>query len=353
MNTAFAIAYPTERSLPGQVLRPLIDPRAYLRTMHLLLMFPLGIGYFVFFVTIFAVGGSLVWTLIGPPLLLVAMFVSLRLGDLEAWMVNFVARVDIRRPPSTLEGVTSFRQRVWARAIDPSTWTGLVYEFAQFPIGIAGFVLVVSAFSVAGFLLVAPLIVWQGNEPLFGREALGIAIDTPLEALAFVPVGLLLLLLSLHLVIAFSVVHAMWAKLMLGSRSRRAAMPQTAPEGPASPPVPPVALLPPVEPKTADDFEALEPPSVSFQSQAGDLAAVAALTAREREVLLLLARGFSNADIGETCYISEGTVKTHVGNILAKLELRDRTQAVIFAYEAGVVRPGATHEAARQGAVSR
>jgi DNA-binding NarL/FixJ family response regulator len=55
----------------------------------------------------------------------------------------------------------------------------------------------------------------------------------------------------------------------------------------------------------------------------------------------LLARGYSNADVCEMCYISEGTVKTHVRNILAKLNLRDRTQVAVFAYESGLVRPRA------------
>ena len=96
-------------------------------------------------------------------------------------------------------------------------------------------------------------------------------------------------------------------------------------------------LAPAVTRAVIDEFARHEPPTPREPPRA-----VTELTPREQEVLELLVRGLSNPEICERLVISEATAKTHVARILQKLNLRDRVQAVIYAYETGLVAPGST-----------
>jgi DNA-binding NarL/FixJ family response regulator len=93
-------------------------------------------------------------------------------------------------------------------------------------------------------------------------------------------------------------------------------------------------LAPAVTRRLIEDFVRRPPPGDATAHQ------LEQLTAREREVLAQIARGRSNSEIAAELFLSPATVKTHVNRIFSKLDLRDRVQAVVFAYEVGLVRPG-------------
>ena len=97
-------------------------------------------------------------------------------------------------------------------------------------------------------------------------------------------------------------------------------------------------LAPAITRRLVEKFAA---PAPAVRAPGAPAGRIDALTARELEVFRLLARGLSNAELAAALHVSEATVKTHVTRILAKLQLRDRAQAVVAAYESGLVTPGA------------
>ncbi|MGH3250385.1 MAG: response regulator [Trebonia sp.] len=100
-------------------------------------------------------------------------------------------------------------------------------------------------------------------------------------------------------------------------------------------------LAPAVTRRLISEFARLRPQTVAgISGAAGRPVALAALTPRETEVLCLVAEGLSNTEIAARLVVTEETVKTHVSRVLSKLGLRDRTQAVVAAYESGLVVPG-------------
>lgn len=105
-------------------------------------------------------------------------------------------------------------------------------------------------------------------------------------------------------------------------------------------------LCPPVTARLLDRLAALP------ADDAADPPGLERLTEREREVLHLLGRGLTNAEIAERLVLGETTVKTHVGRVLRKLGLRDRVQAVVYAYEHGLVVPGSSGRGGAGGTVS-
>lgn len=348
MRRALARAYPPGSSLARLLFRPLIDPWSYLRTVHLLFLFPLGLAYFVVIVVGLATGIGLLITLAGPPLLLATLYVTRWLGDAEAWIVRHLHRMELRRPPTTIER-GSYRNQVRARLVDPTSWTGIVYLVLQFPLGILTFSMLVVSTTFGVALVAIPFL--GDNHPLINvgdDEVRFVVVDGASMAqrwIAFVA-GLALLFAQVHLTNLISALHAGWAALMLGSRAPHIVpgAPLAGPAGPAGPTAPEDA---PADDPQPDGF------SIDHLAAGGvarlhlvndhDAGVIASLTPREVEVLRLIARGYSNAEIAEAFVVSEGTVKTHVKRVLAKLDVRDRTQATIWAFDRGLVLPASAN----------
>jgi len=355
----FRVAYPTGRSAWARVLGAPFEAQTYLRALHLLLMFPLGIAYFVVFVTLFALGFSLIWTFIGPAVLLVALYATRWLGDIEAWMARHVGGIELRRPPTAIERGLSFRTQVKTHLTDPTTWTGLAYLVLQFPIGIAAFVAIVTLTATGGAFAVAPVWSWVTGEPLRVLDTTEVSgVVEPLLVIG----GLAILVLEAHLVKLASAGHVTWARLALGSRAphihpRPGGLREDGPDDDTSRPEPPAPVAtdppprleaprpepppaPPAPPApAAPQFDGGAASVGLAQATAGLDARLAELTPRELEVLQLIGRGYSNAEIAETFVISEGTVKTHVKRIFAKVGVNDRARAAVLAFDTGVVRP--------------
>jgi len=179
-----------------------------------------------------------------------------------------------------------------------------VYLFAQFPLGIGTFVGLVVVSSVAITFVGVPIAIAVFNLKLEFGGVLP-EVDTVSEGLVLVPIGLFALLVEVHLVNLVSALHATWARLMLASKAKTI---PTIPED--------VGPSPSGRNGGLDDVS-VQPPSVlAGRGPAPELTGLASLTRREQEVLQLIARGHSNAEIAEAFVISEGTVKTHVKRVL-------------------------------------
>jgi RNA polymerase sigma factor (sigma-70 family) len=347
MREAFRLAYPSGRPWWRHIVAPVNDPWTYLRALHLFFIVQVALPYVVALVVLVSVGMMLIWTWFGPALLLLALYLSRWAGDVEAWLIRRVHRVELRRPPTAIERDQPFRSQVWTRLSDPTTWTGLVYLLAQLPFGIVAFLIVIgmSFFSVT--FTIAPLFIGPENPLDFGVMPGGerFVIDDRRDAWWLPLAGSALMLSQLHLVNVLSAVHAGWARLMLGSRA-----PHIAPRSPLDPGAPtgpdghedndgPGRPAPSPLPGGGSSVVAAQDTAhpITEEASALALASLATLTPRELNVLRLIARGYSNAEIAEALVVSEGTVKSHVKRVLAKLSVRDRTQAAVFAYEHRVV----------------
>ncbi len=191
--------------------------QTWLNILYLLLSFPLGVFYFVFFVTGFSVGVPLIIIWVG--LLILALVLTAWQGFIlfERGMAITMLREDI--PPAQLADLSgkSTLQKIGAWFTNPVTWKGLLFLLAKFPLGIASFVIFVTLSALSLSFLAAPLI--YRNMPIgitWGWNNF-YQIDTLTEAVLACLAGVLLVFVSLHVFNGAAWLWAKFARLMLGS----------------------------------------------------------------------------------------------------------------------------------------
>jgi hypothetical protein len=168
-------------------LRPLITARGWTQLTHHLLGLPLGTAYFIWLVTGFSTGLGLAITIVGIPLLTLVLAATRPLLMFERGLAHALLGTNL--PPVTVaprgEGWFGRLKAYWT---DGTTWRGVGYLLARFPIGIATFTIALTAYSVALWCLAAPLLA-----PLDAMDLGFWEPDTVLEGLAFVPFGVMAL----------------------------------------------------------------------------------------------------------------------------------------------------------------
>lgn len=217
--------------------------QTYLNMLYLLFSFPLGLFYFVFLVSGLAIGISTIIIWIGLLFLLAVFAVWYALIVFERQLAIWMLREEI--PPIVREEIPN--QTTWQRFVsavkNPVTWKGLLYLFAKFPLGVFSFVVLVTLLAVSLALLTMPiyysLFPAQVDITLFNGIRNPVIIDTLAEALTASLIGLLLTIVSMHILNGLAWVSGKFARVMLGDFSTTAT-PHAPVEAPASPEPPAV-----------------------------------------------------------------------------------------------------------------
>ena len=187
------------------------EPQSYLNIVYLLLAFPLGTFYFVFLVTGLSLGFGLIITLVGIPILLLVLSGSWVLCRFERQVAITLLNEDIplsvSRPASG--GLWS---RVKALLKDRVTWTGVLYLFLKFPLGIVTFTIAVTLIAVTVGLLAAPTYMWTSDPLVWGSWSF----DPFPWSWILTIIGIPMVFISLHLMNVIAVVFGRMTRMMLG-----------------------------------------------------------------------------------------------------------------------------------------
>ncbi len=188
------------------------EPRSYLNIVYLLLAFPLGTFYFVFLVTGLSLGFGLIITLVGIPILLLVLSGSWVLCRFERQVAITLLNEDIplsvSRPASG--GLWS---QVKALLKDRVTWTGVLYLFLKFPLGIVTFTIAVTLIAVTVGFLAAPTYMWTSDPLVWGSWSF----DPFPWSWILTIIGIPMVFISLHLLNATAVVFGRMTRVMLGN----------------------------------------------------------------------------------------------------------------------------------------
>jgi hypothetical protein len=184
-------------SLPGRIFGVARRWQTYARLLYVLVSFPVGIAVFVALVTVLAVGGGMVVTVVGIPLLVAAMYGWCAVAELERVLANLMLGSEIRPLPFSGEGAAPWVwPRLRRRLSNPYTWRSLVFLALRFPVATAAFVVVAATLGTALSLVASPATYWIGE----GNEVITWRVDTLSESLLAAAIGTVFIVPALHVV---------------------------------------------------------------------------------------------------------------------------------------------------------
>lgn len=202
---------------------PLVWPGSWIRIFYLLLGFPIGLAWFVFYVTGLSLGIGLFILAVGALILGAVFLAALPLGAGERWLANRMLNADIGPTGFTLPdeagGVVEWLNETVS---NPVTWKAHLFLLARFPLGLASWIVVVVSLSVSGALTFAPVILALGGDVRIGSWAA----TTGPEALGLTGVGLVAFVATIHLLNGLACLWAGLARMLLGR-----SVPEPAEEG--------------------------------------------------------------------------------------------------------------------------
>lgn len=205
------LTYRSGDGVLGTVLGVFVRPQTYLNLVYLYLAFPLGIAYFVFIVVGLSLGFGLIITLFGVPLLVLTIVASWLLSSFERELANRLLKEEI--PPILWEDFSGLTLLGKLKALlsSPVTWTGLLFLIVKFPMGVASFILATLLLTGSVGFLAAP-IYYRWTDINFGIWR----VDSLGEAIILLPIGIVMAIVTPHVLNFAAFLSGRLAYLMLG-----------------------------------------------------------------------------------------------------------------------------------------